>query len=92
MFSAQAVHYLVITASSAMGTVAGQLKDILTTAFGMMLFGDFDISGQTLAGIGAGLLGGMAYSYFSYCDMSRAPIASKVTAHVALSSVCKCLI
>ena len=67
------------------------MKDILTTAFGMMLFGDFGTSRQTLAGIGAGLLGGMAYSYFSYCDMSRAPVASKVTAHVARASVRKCL-
>ena len=52
------------------------MKDILTTALGIMLFGDSDTSRQALAGIGAGLVGGMAYSYFSYCDMNQEPVAS----------------
>ena len=86
-------HY---TASSAMLPVAGQMKDILTTALGMMLFGDANTSGQALVGIGAGLLGGMAYSYFSYCDISREPHTKKVTALVALAqnllTGCKMLI
>ena len=46
------------------------MKDILTTALGMMIFDDAPASTQTLTGIGIGLCGGMAYSYFSYFDMN----------------------
>lgn len=55
------------------------MKDILTTALGMMLFNDVSAKGQTLAGIGVGLLGGMAYSYFAYCDMITESAAKQVT-------------
>ena len=54
------------------------MKDIFTTAIGMMLFDDVSISGQTLAGIGVGLLGGMAYSYFSICDIDTKSVPTQV--------------
>ena len=90
LLSALNVYCFATAASFATPSVAGQMKDILTTAFGMMLFGDSNTSGQALAGFGAGLVGGMAYSYFSYCDMNKDSAACKVTALVALAITFTC--
>ena len=63
------------------------MKDILTTAFGMVLFNDATASEQTLAGIGTGLFGGMAYSYFSYCDMKKEAFAKEVITFLAHAEI-----
>lgn len=47
---------------------AGQMKDIVTTGLGMVLFGDVQFSSKNLFGISVGLLGGMLYSFFGYME------------------------
>ena len=50
---------------------AGQMKDIITTGLGMVLFGDVQFSSKNLLGISLGLLGGMLYSFFGYIERQR---------------------
>ena len=50
---------------------AGQMKDIITTGLGMVLFGDVQFSAKNLMGISVGLLGGMLYSFFGYMERQR---------------------
>lgn len=50
---------------------AGQMKDMVTTGLGMVLFGDVQFSSQNLFGICIGLLGGMLYSFFGYIERQR---------------------
>lgn len=50
---------------------AGQMKDIITTGLGMILFGDVQFSSKNLFGISVGLLGGMMYSFFGYMERQR---------------------
>lgn len=52
--------------------VTGQMKDILTTALGMVLFSDVRYSALNVGGILLGLLGSISYSTVSYLE-SRAP-------------------
>ncbi|GAB4824177.1 hypothetical protein N2152v2_011223 [Parachlorella kessleri] len=52
--------------------VTGQMKDILTTALGMVLFGDVRYSALNVGGITLGLLGSVAYSVVSYLESTRA--------------------
>lgn len=51
--------------------VTGQMKDILTTALGMVLFADVQYSALNVAGIALGLVGSITYSAVSYAE-SRA--------------------
>lgn len=48
--------------------VTGQMKDILTTALGMVIFGDVHYSALNIGGIVLGLLGSIAYSAVSYLE------------------------
>lgn len=50
---------------------AGQMKDIITTGLGMILFGDVQFNAKNLLGIGLGLLGGILYSLFGYMARQR---------------------
>lgn len=50
---------------------AGQMKDIITTGLGMVLFGDVQFSSKNLLGISLGLLGGMLYSLCGYMERQR---------------------
>ena len=50
---------------------AGQMKDIITTGLGMILFGDVQFSSNNLFGISVGLLGGMLYSFFGYMERQK---------------------
>ncbi|KAL3162906.1 hypothetical protein ABBQ32_009349 [Trebouxia sp. C0010 RCD-2024] len=52
-------------------TITGQMKDIVTTGLGMILFGDVQFSSKNLFGISVGLLGGMLYSFFGYMERQR---------------------
>ncbi|DBA85028.1 TPA: hypothetical protein ACH3X2_005762 [Trebouxia sp. C0005] len=52
-------------------TITGQMKDIITTGLGMILFGDVQFSSKNLLGITLGLLGGMLYSFFGYMERQR---------------------
>ncbi len=52
--------------------VTGQMKDILTTALGMALFGDVRYSPLNVGGIVLGLLGSITYSAVSYREGKQA--------------------
>ncbi|KAI7842780.1 hypothetical protein COHA_003526 [Chlorella ohadii] len=52
--------------------VTGQMKDILTTALGMVIFQDVKYSAMNIGGILLGLAGSVTYSAVSYLE-SRAP-------------------
>ncbi|DBA94567.1 TPA: hypothetical protein ACH3X1_002152 [Trebouxia sp. C0004] len=52
-------------------TITGQMKDIITTGLGMILFGDVQFSSKNLLGITLGLLGGILYSFFGYMERQR---------------------
>lgn len=52
-------------------TITGQMKDIITTGLGMILFGDVQFSSKNLLGISLGLLGGMLYSFFGYMERQK---------------------
>ena len=41
---------------------AGQMKDVVTTGLGMIMFGDVLITAKNVTGVCIGLLGGMLYS------------------------------
>jgi solute carrier family 35 protein len=47
-------------------TVTGQLKDLLMTSLGMVLFGDVIYNPVNIMGLCVGLGGGMWYSYIGY--------------------------
>ena len=63
------VHMWHLTAN--VPVTAGQMKDIITTGLGMILFGDVQFSSKNLLGITLGLLGGMLYSFFGYMERQR---------------------
>ncbi len=48
--------------------VTGQMKDILTTALGMVLFRDVQYHAINIMGIALGLLGSIAYSAVGYLE------------------------
>lgn len=52
--------------------VTGQMKDILTTALGMLLFGDVKYSTLNVGGIAVGLVGSITYSAVSYAESTAA--------------------
>lgn len=56
---------------------AGQMKDVLTTGLGLFLFGDVKFSAKNIAGVAAGLLGGMLYSTVSFLDRRPKPELAK---------------
>ena len=45
---------------------AGQMKDILTTALGMFMFGDVMLEVKNLMGVLVGLVGGVTYGALQY--------------------------
>lgn len=45
---------------------AGQMKDIVTTALGMFMFGDVLLEVKNLIGVLVGLAGGMLYAWIQY--------------------------
>ena len=57
-------------------TVTGQVKDIATTALGLVLFGDVLVSGRNLAALGVGLMGGVCYAAVGYAESTRAAAAA----------------
>ncbi|KAL4449009.1 hypothetical protein ABPG77_007726 [Micractinium sp. CCAP 211/92] len=56
--------------------VTGQMKDILTTALGMVIFGDVRYSALNVGGILLGLLGSIGYSAVSYVESKASKQAS----------------
>lgn len=69
IWSCTMVHMWHLTAK--VPVTAGQMKDIITTGLGMILFGDVQFSSKNLLGITLGLLGGMLYSFFGYMERQR---------------------
>lgn len=58
--------------NSALATnVTGQVKDILTTALGVLLFADVQLAPPNMAGLGLGLAGSIAYSIIGFREMRR---------------------
>ncbi|KAL4422650.1 hypothetical protein ABPG75_008847 [Micractinium tetrahymenae] len=57
--------------------VTGQMKDILTTALGMVIFGDVKYSALNVGGILLGLLGSVGYSAVSYAESKASRLAAQ---------------
>lgn len=60
---------MLVTCNSA--GCAGQMKDIVTTALGMFMFGDVQFELKNILGVGLGLAGGITYSYIVYTDRQK---------------------
>ncbi len=51
--------------------ITGIIKEIITTALGLVLFGDYVWSAKNVSGVLIGLLGGISYSVVGYRDRNR---------------------
>jgi len=62
-------------------SVTGQLKNILTTVLGMMLFPDVHINSMFLCGIGIGTVGGVLYSVHKFMESQQTKETNDKDAH-----------
>eukprot|EP00873_Tetraselmis_striata_P039390 jgi/Tetstr1/459654/TSEL_005010.t1 len=60
------IFYCTTTNSPLATSVTGQLKDLVMTSAGMVLFGDVIFNAVNITGLLIGLLGGVWYSYIGY--------------------------
>jgi len=60
-------------------SVTGQLKNILTTMMGMLLFPDVHINPTFLFGIGVGTIGGILYSVHKFMESQREKKEDKIS-------------
>lgn len=50
---------------------AGQMKDLVTTGLGLIMFGDVQYNAKNILGVTMGMLGAMLYSFLSYWERNN---------------------
>ena len=50
---------------------AGQMKDLVTTGLGLVMFSDVSYNAKNILGVSIGMLGAMVYSFLSYWERNN---------------------